>query len=277
MADPELTALPPLIAESLNRLLQAANGKRGVYLSLSSWQRIQDDARLQNLGQNERLALAAALMEHGQALINQASSDLFEAKKPYQEEVWPGKEDRQTMLAAQAAADRARNESIYCFEAAAKVVQRRYYDGDDGLLQEVSDRASEQANRLKYFYDGVIRDFSEPCPFRLDFETVITGLVALKVLGPFAEAFAKKLGELLAERTDRAIDRVHLTRRNRKPQVLKIKMAAGTATLALPEDLSDDAKLGILDVLDHDLNTLHGTPFHWNPETSKWEKDQPET
>lgn len=268
MADLELTYLSPLVAKSLNLLLQVAKeDARWLLLSSSSWGRIQADARLQNLDRSDRLALAAALMEHGQAIVNQTSSDVFDAMKPYQE-VWPGEEDRGTLEAAHAAADRARDESVFCFEVAAKVVKRRYYDEDDGLDQEMSYRASEQAHRLKYEYERMSPLLPQSRPFRLDFETVIVGFAALKVLGPFAEAFAKKLGELLAERTVTAIDRIHVIRRNGKPQLLKIEVPAGQTILVLPEDLSDDAILAIRDL---PLTAPPGTPQHWNHEESRWE------
>jgi len=264
MADLEFIALPPPVAESFNLLAQRAEGA-GAGRS-SSWERIQRDARLQNLSRSERLALAAALMEHGQALVNQACSDVDEATEAHPE-IWPRDE---AVVAAERKAGRACRESIFCFETATKVVQRRYYDEDDGLDEEVSRRVKELVSRVRGA--DIEWGFPRSHNFRLDVETVIVGFVALKVLGPFAEAFAKKLGELLAERTERAVGRIQLIRRNRRPHIFKVEMSPGTTILVLPEDLDDEAKLAILDL---DLTIPHRAPMRWKSVPAAWEEDQP--
>ena len=101
-----------------------------------------------------------------------------------------------------------------------------------------------------------------------DLETVARGFSALKVLGSFAEAFAKKLGESLAESTVRVLRRVRLTE---LPKCLMIDGPPGARALVLvlPEDFPDEARVAVLDL---DLaEAPDGTVLHWNPEAKVWE------
>lgn len=165
-----------------------------------------------------------------------------------------------------------------------------------------------------------------------EIEIVATGFVALKVLGPFLEAFSAKLGQELGESTARAISRIKLTHRRgedrplseqqeaaaNQPVVvieqecatcrgtgstasgqpcgpcslvlkavelnpqnftpiriirLSIETASATTTLILPEPLSDEAKLAIIE-LDVSSSGICGKTFRWDEAAGAWVEPQ---
>jgi hypothetical protein len=94
---------------------------------------------------------------------------------------------------------------------------------------------------------------------------LVAGFFALKVAGPFLEAFAKKLGDQFAESTARALGRIRL----RKHQLeVEVPDAKEPLILVLPDDLTDDARLALIDL----QVPLEGGTLRWNPDTRAWEQ-----
>lgn len=100
-------------------------------------------------------------------------------------------------------------------------------------------------------------------------ETIIVGFLAVKVLGPFLEEWARKLGEQLGESTVRALGRIRVRHGENTPQGDGTELEAsvpGTSeptTLVLPDQLSDSAKLAIID-LDPAGELVRGKTLYWS-------------
>jgi len=105
---------------------------------------------------------------------------------------------------------------------------------------------------------------------------LLIGFAALKMLGPFAQAFATKLGESLGESTARAIGRLRLLRHNKTghAELDVLNGSAESTTLVLPPDLTDEAREGIidLDVTDPDVA---GQRLRWYTNAGKWLAEPP--
>nr|WP_168516547.1 hypothetical protein [Streptomyces sp. S1D4-11]QIZ01211.1 hypothetical protein HEP87_55765 [Streptomyces sp. S1D4-11] len=98
---------------------------------------------------------------------------------------------------------------------------------------------------------------------------LIVGYLAIKVLGPFLEAFATKLGEQFGESTGRAISRLVLRRRPRRRDQVEIESCEVKTTVILPDPFTDDAReafIGI-DVTDPDIR---GMTLYWDEEHGKF-------
>lgn len=100
---------------------------------------------------------------------------------------------------------------------------------------------------------------------------LLVGFVALKMLGPFAQAFATKLGESLGESTARAIGRLRLLRHNTTghAELDVLNDTAKPTTLVLPADLTDEAREAMID-LDVTDPEVAGKTMHWYPSVGKW-------
>jgi hypothetical protein len=96
-------------------------------------------------------------------------------------------------------------------------------------------------------------------------ETVVAGFFALKVVGPFLEEFAKKIGQQFGETTLHALRRIRLRSRDKRSQELEVC----SITLVLPPQLSEEAERGILEI---DLTdpAYHGAILHWDPDSKIW-------
>lgn len=103
------------------------------------------------------------------------------------------------------------------------------------------------------------------------FVELAVGFVVVKFLGPFAEAFATKLGERLGESAARAIGRLRLLWNhadNRRD--LDVVLPEGTrATLVLPDEFTDEAKLAVIEL---DVTSVRGAELHWDPVTGRWRR-----
>ena len=114
----------------------------------------------------------------------------------------------------------------------------------------------------------------------ITFEDVAVGFAALKVLGPFAEAFAAKLGERLGESTAHAVSRIRLfTRRHddrAEPSggMLAVRTAAEQTIVVLPADLTDDARLALVDI-DPTVDEVRGAVLRWDPVAGAWHTGGP--
>jgi len=106
--------------------------------------------------------------------------------------------------------------------------------------------------------------------------TLAVGFMALKLLGPFLEAFAKKLGDQLGESVARALGRVRLARWHTGAHELEAELPGPTVLrFELPEDFTDAAKLAIIEF---DLATHPSSvTLHWNQAMAAWqEEDKPQ-
>ncbi len=107
---------------------------------------------------------------------------------------------------------------------------------------------------------------------------------ALKVLGPMAEAFAKKLGESLGESALAAARRVRLRFKkdnqgifpSLNPDALTVDASGAVTTVILPAELTDDARLALID-LDVTADGIRGETLYWDPTTKTWGPDPQET
>jgi hypothetical protein len=101
-------------------------------------------------------------------------------------------------------------------------------------------------------------------------EEIAAGFLALKLLGPFAEAFASKLGERLGESTAAAVSKIRLFRGVRPPLEKFEALQATTDTLiVIPEVLSDDARLALIDI-DLTQDEIRGKILRWDSESKTW-------
>jgi hypothetical protein len=100
---------------------------------------------------------------------------------------------------------------------------------------------------------------------------VAAGFVVVKFLGPFAEAFAAKLGERLGESLAGAIGRIRLLRnhRNGRDDLDAVLPGRVRTTLVLPEDFSDAARLAAID-LDVSAKGIRGAELHWDSDAGIW-------
>jgi hypothetical protein len=106
--------------------------------------------------------------------------------------------------------------------------------------------------------------------------TVATsGFLAVKMLGPFVEEWAKKLGEHLGESTIRALGRIRASRTNdrttHETAMLEASLpgAFGPTVLVFQHPLSDPAKLAILD-LDPADKAVCGQTLYWSETAGAW-------
>lgn len=103
--------------------------------------------------------------------------------------------------------------------------------------------------------------------------TLAVGFLVVKLLGPFLEEFAKKLGGQLGESSARALGRVRLARlRPGAREALEAELPGPVVLrFELPEDFTDAAKLAIIDF---DL-AAHpcSVTLHWNEATGAWQEE----
>jgi hypothetical protein len=106
------------------------------------------------------------------------------------------------------------------------------------------------------------------------YEEIAAGYVAVKLLGPFLESFAGKLGEQLGESVGKAIVRISLRRPRSGPRRLSVRLpdTLGSTTLKLPEQFTEEAKLAIID-LDLSAEEVRGRQLHWDPVTGAWKAE----
>lgn len=109
------------------------------------------------------------------------------------------------------------------------------------------------------------------------YQEVALGFVAVKLLGPFLEAFAAKLGEQLGESTARALGRITLFGRSRRQAGVPIRgehltvalHGGAVTTLVLPAALTDEAKEAFID-LDVTASEIRGETLHWDAAAGAW-------
>jgi hypothetical protein len=126
----------------------------------------------------------------------------------------------------------------------------------------------QEARSDQYYNPGLHRDVS----YRADlFVELAVGFVTVKFLGPFAEAFAAKLGESLGESAARAIGRLRLLRNHRHARTDLDVVLPGSArtTLVLPADFTDAARLAAID-LDMNAEDVRGAELHWDVGAGQW-------
>jgi hypothetical protein len=110
------------------------------------------------------------------------------------------------------------------------------------------------------------------------FVEIAVGFLAVKLLGPFLETFATKLGERFGESTSEALGRIRVTRRrNRTSRNLEIEdpETFNPTVLILPEEFTEEARLAVID-LDIAAEEVRGTTLRWNPDMGTWQAAEAE-
>lgn len=105
----------------------------------------------------------------------------------------------------------------------------------------------------------------------ITFEEIAAGFFALKLLGPFAEAFASKLGERLGESAAAAASRIRLVRRNVSSTKEELVVRQGTTQtiIVVSRTLTDEARLALID-LDVTADGIRGMTLQWDAESKTW-------
>ncbi|MCX5535172.1 hypothetical protein OG785_32045 [Streptomyces sp. NBC_00006] len=114
---------------------------------------------------------------------------------------------------------------------------------------------------------GIIVDRMESPPYA----ELAVGFIALKVLGPFIETFATKLGEQLGESVGRALGRITLFRWAgwRRHLGVRVPDSLAWTRVELPEDLTEEARLALID-LDPTAEEVRGRLLRWDETTKTW-------
>jgi hypothetical protein len=131
--------------------------------------------------------------------------------------------------------------------------------------------SSSPEARSDEFYKYGVRTDAAYRVSELVFAELAVGFVVVKFLGPFAEAFAAKLGERLGESAASAIGRIRLLwnhKDGRKDLDIIVSGSAAT-TLVLPEDFTDAARLAAID-LDVNAEGVRGAELHWDASAGSW-------
>ncbi|MFF4098811.1 hypothetical protein [Streptomyces sp. NPDC001903] len=116
------------------------------------------------------------------------------------------------------------------------------------------------------------RDDAHAAPASLLIE-VAAGFLAVKMLGPFLETFATKLGERFGESASEALGRIRVTRRrNGSSRNLEIEdpETATPTVLVLPEEFTEEARLAVIE-LDVTTEQIRGATLRWNPASATWQ------
>ncbi|MFD7292329.1 hypothetical protein ACFV9W_03495 [Streptomyces sp. NPDC059897] len=126
--------------------------------------------------------------------------------------------------------------------------------------RELQRRAEEERN-------GTGVDWMEAPPYA----ELAVGFIALKVLGPFIETFATKLGEQLGESVGRALGRIRLFRPAGGRRFLGVRVPASQVLtrVELPEDLTEEARLALID-LDPTVEEVRGRLLRWDETSKTW-------
>ncbi|MCX5098190.1 hypothetical protein [Streptomyces sp. NBC_00439] len=109
-------------------------------------------------------------------------------------------------------------------------------------------------------------------------EAVFAGFLAVKVLGPFLEEWAKKMGEQFGESTAQALGRIRLKRRSRAEREggeleAVVPDTLTPTTLVIPRQLTDEARLSIID-LDPADDAVRGATLFWVARRGMWIPEQ---
>ena len=151
--------------------------------------------------------------------------------------------------------------------------------GQDGrwreiLLHEAGETeyyfAPAEARSAEFYTSGARREGTYRAS-ELAVVELAVGFVVLKFLGPFAEAFAAKLGERLGESTASAISRFRLlwNHKDDRKDLDVVIPGPMTTTLVLPENFTDAAWLAALD-LDVNAEGVRGSELHWDALAGRW-------
>lgn len=107
----------------------------------------------------------------------------------------------------------------------------------------------------------------------ITFEEIASGFLALQLIGPFAQAFASKLGEQLGISTARAAARIRLRRRSGQEGVkqdeLVISNPGTRVVIRLPDSFTDSARLALIDIDTTDPQ-VQGKTLFWDDEAGSW-------
>ncbi|MCX4400129.1 hypothetical protein OG887_42885 (plasmid) [Streptomyces sp. NBC_00053] len=159
----------------------------------------------------------------------------------------------------------------------------------DGALAALMELAEEARTRLWAVSPGKdkYRAWQPSMPMHPQMDPVVVilgGFLAVKVLGPFLEEWATKLGEQFGESTVRVLGRIRLRRSSRSDNAQGELEAAvpdphgrygphPATTLVIPSQLSDAARLAILD-LDPADDAVRGASLYWVERRGAWISEQ---
>jgi hypothetical protein len=149
-------------------------------------------------------------------------------------------------------------------------LQSSYHSGNRALVEAQAMHLNSLIGRA--FRDRNVdsvddhKDYGGLLSVDVTVEDLVVGFAAVKVLGPFLETFAGKLGERLGESTAQALARVRLW-----PGRLAIGFSSSPVEtqLVLPEDFTDEAKLAMID-LDVACDEVQGQMLHWDQDSGEW-------
>ncbi|MGH3253275.1 MAG: hypothetical protein ACRDOI_44630 [Trebonia sp.] len=104
----------------------------------------------------------------------------------------------------------------------------------------------------------------------IPFDEIAAAAAIFKVLGTFGDAYLSRLGQMLAESTPAILKRIRL-RRNPVHDTGRLMISTDHSTIAFEfdGDLSDDAKLALIDI-DLTDGRLQGATLRWNAATGQW-------
>jgi hypothetical protein len=117
------------------------------------------------------------------------------------------------------------------------------------------------------------RDYMDLTDLRaIPIEEFVAAAAVVKVLGTMSDAYLSRLGEMLADSTPAILRRIRLSR---YPPTstgrLAIKIGRSKVVFAFDGDLSDDAKIALIDF---DLTDRHlsGAVFRWDEANGEWRR-----
>ncbi|MFJ9870965.1 hypothetical protein [Streptomyces sp. NPDC101165] len=259
-----------------------------VFVIDTAWSRV-----IEAREQNDRKAEALALTVLGQALFEDDRQDEAAEIDRQARELARGEHDRPEICLAQAEALLTRGNELEQAGGVAPLVwpsdvvppgfhdrfqlltnAHRAYDHAQRALQHVDkdtwDVARTRSEAVLHRRDA-LRPPS-PLPHLPMAAQIIAGFVALKVLSPFLEEFAKKLGERLGESMASVLGRIRLRRRGESGAgdlQVDVPGSAHPTTLVLPGELSDAARLAIIE-LDPTDECVRGATLYWNELAGAW-------
>jgi hypothetical protein len=104
-------------------------------------------------------------------------------------------------------------------------------------------------------------------------EEIIGGFAALKILGPFTQSYFGKLGERLGDSTADFLSHIKLHRwviiNTYKMERLVITYQAAETTIILPHQMTDQARLALID-LDVTTEEIRGNTLRWDSASETW-------
>jgi hypothetical protein len=104
----------------------------------------------------------------------------------------------------------------------------------------------------------------------IPFEEIAAAAAIFKVLGTFGDAYLSRLGQILAESTPAIVKRIRLRRYPvHNTGRLMIRTDRSTIVFEFDGDLSDEAKLALIDI-DLTDDSLQAATLRWDAARGQW-------